>query len=213
MSRWLNAADVLRNNAYLHPDKMGAKDLSRSLTFKEWNDRANRLANALLGMGVKPGDRFAAIAYNCVEWMEMYAAAAKGGFTIIPILFRLTPEEYKYICEHGEAKAFIVQDGFVDGVNSIRDKLPIPKENYLFFGKDTAPARYRHYETIIQEASVKDPGVNVDEEAPWTITYTSGTTGTPKGVVRSHRSFIAYNWLHATNFEFNENDIALLVMP
>ncbi len=99
MGKWLNAGDMLRNNAYLHPDKMGAKDLGRSLSFKEWNDRANRLANALLGLGLKPGDRFAAIAYNCVEWMEIYAAAAKGGLTIIPLLFRLTPSEYKYICE------------------------------------------------------------------------------------------------------------------
>jgi fatty-acyl-CoA synthase len=78
MGKWPNAADVLRNNAFLHPNKMGAKDLSRSLTFKEWNERANRLANALIGLGLKPGDRFAAIAYNCVEWMEIYAAAAKG---------------------------------------------------------------------------------------------------------------------------------------
>jgi len=136
MGKWLNAGDVLRNNAYLHPDKMGAKDLSRSLTFKEWNNRANRLANALLGLGLKPGDRFAAVAYNCVEWMEMYGAAAKAGLTIIPILFRLAPSEYHYICEHGEARAFIVAKEFVGGVDSIRDQLSIPRGNYLFFGDE-----------------------------------------------------------------------------
>jgi fatty-acyl-CoA synthase len=213
MGKWLNAADMLRNNAFLHPDKMGVKDLSRSLTFKEWNERANRLANALLGMGLKPGDRFAALAYNCIEWMEMYAAAAKAGLTIIPLLFRLTPSEYEYICEHGEVKAFVVTREFLNGVESIRENISIPQANYIFFGDDKAPAGYQHYENIIEKGSPKDPGIELDDECPWTITYTSGTTGTPKGVVRSHRSFIAYNWLQATNFEFNENDLALLVMP
>jgi fatty-acyl-CoA synthase len=213
MGKWPNAADVLRNNAYLHPDKMGAKDLSRSLTFKEWDDRANRLANALLGSGLKPGDRFAAIAYNCVEWMEIYAAAAKGGLTIIPILFRLTPPEYQYICQHGEAKALITAKEFVEGVESIRDQLSIPPANYLFFGDDKAPAGYQHYEDVITRASHVEPGIELDDEAPWTITYTSGTTGKPKGVVRSHRSFIANNWVQAANMGFVSDDIALLVMP
>jgi acyl-CoA synthetase (AMP-forming)/AMP-acid ligase II len=213
MGKWLNAGDVLRVNSYLHPNKVGAKDLSRSLTCKEWNDRANRLANVLLEMGLKPGDRFAAIAYNCVEWMEMYAAAAKGGFTIIPLLFRLTPAEYQYICEHGEAKALIVEKDFAEGVNSIRGQLSIPQKNYIFFGAEKAPAGYQHYEEVIAKASPNDPGIEVDDEAPWTITYTSGTTGKPKGVVRSHRSFNAHSLSRAANFGFSSDDIALLVMP
>ena len=213
MEKWLNAGDVLRNNASLYPEKLGVKDLDRSLTFKQWNDRANRLANALLGMGLKPGDRFAAIAYNCMEWMEMYAAAAKGGFTFIPLLFRLTPEEYQYICEHGDAKALIVQKDFVAGVDSIRNKLSIPEGNYILFGENKIPPGYKDYEEIIEKAFPEEPDIEIDDEAPWTITYTSGTTGKPKGVVRSHRSFIAHNWMRIANFGFTENDRALLVMP
>ena len=145
MSKWLTAAGILRNNAYMHPNKMGAKDLSRSLTFKEWDERANRLANALLGLGLKAGDRFAAIAYNCVEWMEMYAAAAKGGFVIVPLLFRLTPGEMKYICEHAEVKALIVAREFVEGVNSIRSQLSIPQKNYIFFGDTKTNSTFPSY--------------------------------------------------------------------
>ena len=90
---WLTAKDVLRVNAGKWPNKIGAKDLYKSYTFKEWNDRSCRLANALSSMGMKKGDRFAALGYNCVEWMEIYAAAAKGVFIVVPIMFRLSAPE------------------------------------------------------------------------------------------------------------------------
>ena len=86
---WMTAKDVLRVNAFKWPNKIGAKDLYKEYTFAQWNERSCRLANALAGMGMKKGDRFAALAYNCVEWMEIYAAAAKGGFICVPIMFRL----------------------------------------------------------------------------------------------------------------------------
>ena len=78
-SQWMTAKDVLRVNASKWPNKIGIKDLYKSHTFKQWDERACRLANALAAMGMKKGDRFAVLAYNCVEWMEIYAAAAKAG--------------------------------------------------------------------------------------------------------------------------------------
>ncbi len=213
MSDWLNAGQVLKNNALIYPDKLGVKDLSRALTFREWNERANRLANAFLGMGLVTGDSVAVIAYNCIEWMEIYAAAAKAGLIVVPLLFRWTPQEYRYVCEHSEAKAIIAQKDFIEGVDSIRHQLDIPENNYLLFGSEFIPAGYRSYEDTIKKGSPSEPSIEVDCEAPWIITYTSGTTGKPKGVVRSHRSFIAHNWMRIANFGFSENDKALLVMP
>ena len=86
---WLTAKDVLEVNAFKWPDKVAVKDLNKAYTFREWNERSCRLANALSGLGMKKGDRFAVLAYNCVEWMEIYAAAAKGGFICVPLMFRL----------------------------------------------------------------------------------------------------------------------------
>ncbi len=121
------------------------------MNFKEWNERSCRLANALTKLGVKKGDRFAILAYNCIEWMEIYAAAAKGGQVTVPIMFRLAPPEMEYVINHSECKAFIVAKEFVQIVDSIRAKLPIPKENYIYFGDGQAPEGYRHYESIIAE--------------------------------------------------------------
>ncbi|MDD5243412.1 MAG: AMP-binding protein, partial [Syntrophorhabdaceae bacterium] len=104
---WMTAKDVLRVNAHKWPNKIGAKDLYKEFTFKQWDERACRLANALTDVGLKKGDRFAALAYNCVEWMDIYAAAAKGGFICVPIMFRLSASEMEYNINHCEAKAFI----------------------------------------------------------------------------------------------------------
>jgi fatty-acyl-CoA synthase len=75
MGPLLGMGDVLRAHARIHPERLGARDLSRSMTFREWNVRSCRLANALLGLGLQKGDRVGVLAYNCVEWMEIYAAA------------------------------------------------------------------------------------------------------------------------------------------
>ncbi|HEX5847068.1 MAG TPA: AMP-binding protein, partial [Rhodoplanes sp.] len=62
------------------------------------NDRACRLANALIGLGLKKGDRVAVLAYNCLEWLEIYAAVAKAGLVVVPVNFRLVGPEIRYIC-------------------------------------------------------------------------------------------------------------------
>ncbi|MGD9577967.1 MAG: AMP-binding protein, partial [Syntrophorhabdus sp.] len=143
--RWMTAKDVLRVNAFKWPKKIGIKDLYKSYTFKEWDERACRLANALADMGMKKGDRFAVLAYNCVEWMEIYGAAAKGGFICVPLMFRLAPVEMEYNINHSECKVFIVQGGIdkADGkefpwpkmVTEMKKNIPTVT-GYLVFGHD-----------------------------------------------------------------------------
>src|SRR6266568_2766212 len=89
--------EVLRVNARLFPDRVGARDLERAMTFRQWNARACRLANALLGLGLGKGDRVAVLAYNRVEWLEIYAGAAKAGLVAVPINFRLMAAEIRFI--------------------------------------------------------------------------------------------------------------------
>ncbi|RKY00462.1 MAG: long-chain fatty acid--CoA ligase, partial [Spirochaetes bacterium] len=138
-SKWMNMGDVIKVHSQNIPDKQAISDKFKKYTFKEWNERANRLSSTLKSMGVGYGDRFAILAYNCVEWMEIYLSCAKGGQVAVPIMFRLAPPEIEYVVNHAECKAFIVAKEFVDTVNSIKDKLPIPKDNYIFFGDDKTP--------------------------------------------------------------------------
>ena len=90
MSQLANAGDVLAMHARLYPDKIGARDLDRQMTFALWYARTCGLANALLGIGLTKGDRVCVLAYNCVEWLEIYVAAAMTGLVAVPINFRLS---------------------------------------------------------------------------------------------------------------------------
>ncbi|RPJ11475.1 MAG: long-chain fatty acid--CoA ligase, partial [Deltaproteobacteria bacterium] len=214
ISKWMTAGTVLKMMAMQYPDKEGAADKFRTMTFKQWNDRSCRLANALTKLGVKQGDRFAILAYNCVEWMEIYAASAKGGQVTVPIMFRLAPPEMEYVINHSECKAFIVQKDFVETVNSFRGKLPmIPKENYIYFGDGPTPEGYQSYEALIANGSPGEPDVVVDAEDMWNIMYTSGTTGRPKGVIRTHEGNVSQYVLNGINMGLRPTDCVMLVMP
>jgi acyl-coenzyme A synthetase/AMP-(fatty) acid ligase len=129
-------------------------------------------------------------------------------------LFRLGPNEFDYIINHAECKAFIVEEPFVNSVNSIRDKLKtIPEGNFIYLGEGKAPEGYRHYEDILAAGSPKEPDVVVDSQDPWTIMYTSGTTGKPKGVVRNYECNMAHYLINNINMGVLPTDKPLLVMP
>src|SRR5690349_23600519 len=126
--------DVLRMNARLFPDKLGTRDLDRAMTFAQWNARSCQLANALIGLGLAKGDRVAVLAYNRIEWLEIYAATAKAGLVCVPVNFRLMAPEIRYIVENCEARALIVEDALLDRVEPLRGELPIPEANYICIG-------------------------------------------------------------------------------
>ncbi len=102
--------------AQMFPDKIGVRDLDRAMTFRVWNDRSSRLASALYGMGLAKGDRVCILAYNCVEWAEIYAATAMAGIIAVPINFRLVAPEVRYVVENCDAQALIVHDELLDVV-------------------------------------------------------------------------------------------------
>jgi fatty-acyl-CoA synthase len=213
MTGLLNLGEVLRTQAHVFPERLGARDLTRSMTFRQWNARACRLANALLGLGLRKGDRFAVLAFNCVEWMEIYAAAAKAGLVVVPINFRLAGPEIRFIVENCGARALIVQDDLIGPIEAIRNDIPVDPDKFIHFGGESAPAGYRRYETLLADARESEPEAPVAPSEPWTLMYTSGTTGRPKGAVRSHGAGAALALVTATELGFSNDDAALLVMP
>ncbi|MGQ9582260.1 MAG: AMP-binding protein [Thermoplasmatota archaeon] len=213
MAAWLNIGEILRVNASKFPEKRALKDARRELTFREYNERSCRLANALLGLGLRKGDRVCILSYNCLEFMEFYAAAAKAGIVAVPINWRISPEDIKYVVNNSDARAFLVGERFFETVEGIRQELPgVPAGAYIAIS-ERPRAGYRGYEELLAASPPDEPGVRVAPEDVWIQLYTSGTTGKPKGVVRTHESYIAFYILNAVDYGFTLQDYGLIVMP
>jgi acyl-CoA synthetase (AMP-forming)/AMP-acid ligase II len=213
MSRLLHLGEILSAHARLRPDNIGARDLARAVSYRKWNERACRLANALGGIGLVKGDRVAVLAYNRVEWLEIYAATAKAGLVAVPINFRLLGAEIRYIVQNCEASALIVEHDLLEPVESVRDTLPIAPDRYIVVGANRFRAGYRDYEALLGRAAPTEPEVEVAPDDTWTLMYTSGTTGKPKGAIRSHNASVQHALITALDQNFRQADTGLLVMP
>ena len=212
MTRVLNLGQIVAAHARNHPERIGARDSRRALTFSRWNSRACRLANALTGLGLEKGDRVAVLAHNRVEWMEIYVALAKAGLVAVPVNFRLVAPEIRYIAEHCDARALIVEDVLSDRVEGLRGELAIHASGWIRLGESAAPG-WKTYEALLAEASDAEPDAMVHSTDTWALMYTSGTTGKPKGAISNHHGSALISLVTALDMGFTRDDVALLVMP
>jgi fatty-acyl-CoA synthase len=213
MSHLLTLAESIATHARVQPHKIGARDSKRSLSYAAWSERASALANALLGLGLVKGDRVALLAYNSLEWLEIYVALARAGLVAVPVNFRLAGPEIQYIVEHSEARGCIVQEDLRPVVDGIRGALPIDAGRYVLFGAGAPQAHWRDYETLIAVASATAPDIEVKPEDLFALMYTSGTTGRPKGAMRNHEGNALLAFATALEFGLSADDNGLLVMP
>ena len=215
MSALLDLGAVIASHARLMPERVGARDSRRSITYRQWNDRACRLGNALLGLGLVKGDRVAVLAYNRLEWLEIYIGLAKAGLVAVPVNFRLVADEVQYIVEHAAARAFIVQDELAHIADALRGRISIEAGAWIHIGDPTrrAPTGWTGYEALLARASDREPPVDVRPEDRWALMYTSGTTGRPKGAIRNHHGCAAIALVTALDMGFRRDHRALLVMP
>lgn len=212
MSHLLTISDAVATHARLTPAKLGTRDSRRSLTYAQWDERASGLAAGLLGMGLEKGGRVAVLAYNCVEWMEIYVGLARAGLVAVPLNFRLTAPEISYILANCEASALLVGAEFVDMVDSIRDELADLRGRCVVFGAH-ADADWIPYESLIGDSVSTAEFPRVEAEQMCALLYTSGTTGRPKGAIRSHAGSALIALATALEMGFTRDDTALLVMP
>jgi acyl-CoA synthetase (AMP-forming)/AMP-acid ligase II len=212
MGFWLNLGQIQKINAKKFPNVVALKDANRAFTYPQMNSRINKLANSLADLGLQKGDKIAVLLENSIEICELFLATAKSGIVIVPINFRLVSSEVEYIVNNSDAKALVVHDQFVGTVDPIRSSLKnVAAKNYVIVGKPQDG--YQPYEEFIVASADSEPQSKVVPSDTWILIYTSGTTGKPKGVIRSHESHIAYYLHNAVDFDFNEHDVCLNVMP
>ena len=213
-------ADAVATHARLTPQRLAVRDSRRSLNWAQLHERSTRVGAGLRELGLAQGDRVAVVAYNRIEWMEMYVAMARAGLVVVPLNFRLTAPEMAYILDHAEVSAAIAGPEFCTALDSIRPQLHLPAGRFVAIGAASdsngaaaVPSGWRSYEDLIALADADFAFEAVGESDMCALMYTSGTTGRPKGAIRRHRGSTLIAMATALEMGFTREDIALLVMP
>ena len=206
----MNIGSLLSRHAQYQPDKPALVFEETRLTYKEYNQNVNRLANALLDMGIQKGDKISTLLPNCVEILEVYWAAAKIGAVAVPHSMLLLAEGLKSLLNDSDTTMVVTHSSMVETLDLIREDLPaMPEDRFLLIDHSDTPG-YRDYHGLKSAASDADPqGINIHEDDICNIMYSSGTTGDPKGIVLSHKIRAAYCTLPASLFRMTPESIIL----
>ena len=184
----LSPVDFARRTRRLHSSREAVVDGELRLTYEQFFDRCDRWSSALQGLGVTPGDRVATIAPNTHAQLEAFYAVPQLGAVLVPINYRLTPEDFAYIVNHSGATVVCVHSDYLAAVDDVRDQMPDVKHFVAFEGAEGGRDGWLDYEAAIAAA---DPGFarpEIGERDLLSINYTSGTTAQPKGVMITHRN-------------------------
>lgn len=202
--------DVSRKGRTLYPDREALVFEETRITYGKLDDRVNRLANAISGLGFKKGERLVILAENTHKYMEVYFAAGKLGMSVTPLNFRLADAEITHIVNDSEATLFMAGTGYEERALGLKDDVKGIREWVML---DSHGEGWLNYEDMIREASGEDPGVEVGEDELAILMYTGGTTGLPKGVMLSHRNIMTSAYGSIMICEFNKDDATCFVLP
>ena len=207
----MNTAEFLTISAAVVPDRDALVCGVARVTYMELATRVNKLANALQGLGVQRGSAVAVMATNSPEYVETYYACAKLGATFVPLNFRAKREELDFMVNASESQVLFAGERYLDLVTGLRPKFKGVRE-YVCFG--AKPEGMRAYDELLAGASEDELFVEIDENDPSLLMYTSGTTAQPKGVVLTYLTLSVYvtNTMNPADPE-GEREVTLLSVP
>ena len=188
----MTVVEMLARNARMYPNDTAlielkpSQGLRKEITWKVFDERANRIASALIDRGVSKGDKVIHWMLNSINWLEAYFGIIRTGAWAVPLNFRFGSRDIKYCADIAEAKVMILGEEFTERVEAIRSQLPTIKD-YILVGQPL-PKGMEDFEKVIEEASTQPVEVELKEEDECGLYFTSGTTGAPKPILLTHKN-------------------------
>jgi acyl-CoA synthetase (AMP-forming)/AMP-acid ligase II len=191
---------MIERNAKFYPNREAFICGERRITNAELADRAKRFSGALHSRGINRQDRVCVLSMNNLEYYETYRACEWGGFIIAPVNFRLAPPEILYILRDAAPRVLVFEANYAHVVEQLRPELT-GIEIFVCIGQ--GPDWSIDFETLIANGPAEGPPEAPKPEDYCYLHYSSGTTGKPKGVVRTHDCWVDTNNTTALVTEFN----------
>ncbi len=210
----VNVGDSLTRSARRYPGKVALIDRDRRVTYADLNEKVNRVSHALMDRGLVKGDVVALIASNSIDFLVTYYACAKAGYVCVPINLGWRAEEVRYVLEHSKTRCLVVEGSIAP--KFARGFMDLPQLKLIFILGDVDPSLSREhsfFEELADFPNTSEPEVLIEDRAPLSYLYTSGTTSAPKGVVSSHLAVYLESLGTALDNGSSHTDIASALMP
>jgi O-succinylbenzoate-CoA ligase len=213
-----NVGLLLAKRAALSPrlEALVEVERERRFTYAELNARCNRAADVFRGLGVRPGERVALLLMNGVEFVESFFALAKLGAVVVPLNWRLVPDELAFILKDSGARVLVYDGEFQSCVRDLQRRggdATAVRDWIHVGGDDTRDAFARSWTALLERASDAEPEVGAADGDPLYIMYTSGTTGLPKGAVHTHASVMWASFTIGMTADVRYRDRYVIVLP
>lgn len=206
--------DLFRRAIRYYGERVAVRHGARALTYHDLGEQVNRLANALLGLGLTRGDRVALLMWNCPEYVICDFAVATAGLVKVPLNPLLTRDEVAFRIQDSEASAIICDESFSGMVVELVAECPSLKHRICIVeGKRGAPESLTAFDRLVAQGSSRDPGVLVLYEDLIGIMYTGGTTGKSKGVMHTHKSVLAIAFSEIVEWDIGHGEVLLQMAP
>ena len=183
----------------------------REITWKVFDEKANRFANMLIGIGIKKGDKVAIIMYNCLEWLPIYFGILKTGAIAVPFNFRYDADEILYCANLAEVDVIVFDPAFIGRIEQNADVLS--KNRLLIYVGDGCPMFAESYRELVADCSSQRPNIEISEEDFGAIYFSSGTTGFPKAILHKHLSLTQAAEMEQKHHETGRDDVFLCIPP
>ena len=213
----ITIAEMLARNARMYPgdialvERIPTEKKRTEITWKQFDDRANRFADVLVKKGIKKGDKVVHWMQNSISWLVAYFGIVKTGAWVVPLNFRFTADDLKYCCDVAEPKLIVFDEEFTGRVEAGRDGFSYVKD-YICNGRNIPPFA-ASFDDLIAAASDGPPGIELFLADPCGLYFTSGTTGQPKPILLTHNNMTCACITENVHHYQTKDDVFILIPP